>query len=400
MFAALHETVGKIFALKAMDRYLLFTRQLVADVQREVAFQSHLDGLEGFSPRLFNVTQDSTYTYLVMEFIPGGTLERLCKTVRQPMAEDVARFYVAEIACGLALLHSLHFVHGDIKPRNVMIDALGHIKLVDFGTARNLHYNPLERCFTPIRREGAWLTTDFAAPELLQDLPYTTGVDWYSLGALAAALVTGHPPPSMVSRRTGKLQDTRVMDRWLGSLTVTTSLRGLLHGLLAADPLRRYKFDDISSHEWMKGVDWSHVRARRCWPPFIPSLRFRADLRYFASTTPRRPGGKLVPRSFAARYTDASMFTIRTSSPVPVLSDTRNEPDVRASQGPERTTSRVAVQHPCPRGEPDDDDDDPHLRQTPSPSTLAIVRQLVPRAVSPATERTRRVMPLVLLSGV
>jgi serine/threonine protein kinase len=45
-------------------------------------------------------------------------------------------FYAAELVCILAFLHSQNIVYRDLKPDNVMVDSLGHTKLIDFGFAR------------------------------------------------------------------------------------------------------------------------------------------------------------------------------------------------------------------------------------------------------------------------
>ena len=54
------------------------------------------------------------------------------------MGEEEASFYLAEIAAGLKDLHTLGFVHRDVKPENVIITRTGHTKLVDFGSAARL----------------------------------------------------------------------------------------------------------------------------------------------------------------------------------------------------------------------------------------------------------------------
>lgn len=74
----------------------------------------------------------------VMEFHPGGDLLSLLSRHEGILAEDEARFYLAEMVLALHTLHSMGYVHRDIKPENVLLDRLGHIKLADFGSAAKL----------------------------------------------------------------------------------------------------------------------------------------------------------------------------------------------------------------------------------------------------------------------
>lgn len=78
--------------------------------------------------------QDEENLYLVMEYAPGGSLRNLSYSREDPMTEEEVRFYAAEIICALEELHSLRFVHRDVKPDNCLIDADGHVKLADFGS--------------------------------------------------------------------------------------------------------------------------------------------------------------------------------------------------------------------------------------------------------------------------
>lgn len=73
--------------------------------------------------------------YLILEYCPNGDLE--CHiNERKKFHEDAARFYLAETILALDYLHGQHIVYRDLKPENILLDACGHIRLADFGLAK------------------------------------------------------------------------------------------------------------------------------------------------------------------------------------------------------------------------------------------------------------------------
>lgn len=52
--------------------------------------------------------------------------------------EKWAKFYCAEVVLALEAIHNMGFVHRDVKPDNMLLDALGHLKLADFGTCMKM----------------------------------------------------------------------------------------------------------------------------------------------------------------------------------------------------------------------------------------------------------------------
>jgi serine/threonine protein kinase len=78
--------------------------------------------------RLFYSFQDATHLFLVMEYVPGGDLmSMLCALDALP--EDHARFYIAETLMALEAVHAMDYMHRDVKPDNLLIDATGHLKI-------------------------------------------------------------------------------------------------------------------------------------------------------------------------------------------------------------------------------------------------------------------------------
>lgn len=89
--------------------------------------------------KLYFSFQDSRNLYFIMEYVPGGDLMQHL-IVQGVFSERLARFYTAELTCALEYVHSLGFIHRDIKPDNILIDRKGHLKLTDFGLCTGLRW--------------------------------------------------------------------------------------------------------------------------------------------------------------------------------------------------------------------------------------------------------------------
>lgn len=71
------------------------------------------------------------------------------------------RFYIAELLLAVKHLHTMGFAHRDIKPENMMLDRVGHLKLVDFGSAAKLNRDGKICARMPVG------TSEYLAPEVL-----------------------------------------------------------------------------------------------------------------------------------------------------------------------------------------------------------------------------------------
>jgi serine/threonine protein kinase len=80
---------------------------------------------------------DETHLYMVMEFLPGGDLMSLLMK-EDTFSETVTRFFMAEAAHAISSVHALGYIHRDIKPDNMLLDARGHLKLTDLGLCKKV----------------------------------------------------------------------------------------------------------------------------------------------------------------------------------------------------------------------------------------------------------------------
>ena len=84
--------------------------------------------------------QDECNIYFYLEYLPGGELfTRIHSRKRDgrpiAMRTSHARFYMAELVCAFEFLHRYKVMYRDLKPENVILDADGHVRLVDMGFA-------------------------------------------------------------------------------------------------------------------------------------------------------------------------------------------------------------------------------------------------------------------------
>ena len=89
--------------------------------------------------------------------------------VEQRFPNPVAKFYAAEVTLALDYLHSMNIIYRDLKPENLLLDRHGHLKITDFGFAKEVPDITWTLCGTP----------DYLAPEVVSSKGYNKSVDWY-----------------------------------------------------------------------------------------------------------------------------------------------------------------------------------------------------------------------------
>jgi serine/threonine protein kinase len=140
------------------DRSLLFTSSVLIGLHRHLSGQRPI-----FSPSEGRQNNDPIFLqYLVMDYYCGGDLLTLLSKFEDRLPEDMAKFYIVEMILAIDSIHRLRYVHRDIKPDNVLLDANGHIRLADFGSCLRLAADGT------VQSNVAVGTPDYISPEILR----------------------------------------------------------------------------------------------------------------------------------------------------------------------------------------------------------------------------------------
>jgi len=129
--------------------------------------------------------------YLVMPYLPGGTLKELLKAQNnKPMDYREASRYLAPIARALEYAHQQETIHRDVKPANILLTEAGQPMLTDFGVAKILDVEEGQS----LTGTGVGIgTPKYMAPEQWQN-KISPQTDVYSLGVVLYEMVTGRLP--------------------------------------------------------------------------------------------------------------------------------------------------------------------------------------------------------------
>ncbi|XP_061519907.1 cGMP-dependent protein kinase 1-like [Phycodurus eques] len=270
----------RTFAMK-----LLKKRQLLSGGQREQARSEKVIMSQTrcrFVVRLYRTFKDSKYLYMLMEACLGGELWTLLRD-RGCFAAACSRFYVACVLQALSYLHARRIVYRDLKPENVLLDARGYAKLVDFSFAKKLGFGESRKAKTN-ETEKTWTfcgTPEYMAPEVILNKGHDTRADLWSLGVLMFELLTGSPPfcgADAVQTYAAVLRGVDVLEF---PEKISQDAADLIKNLCRDEPGERLgtlkNSEDVRIHQWFEGFDWEGLEKGTMTPPITPNVSSTTD---------------------------------------------------------------------------------------------------------------------------
>lgn len=274
-----NKATKKVYAMKLLSKYEMIKRSDSAFFweEREIMANANSEWIV----QLHYCFQDNRYLYMVMDYMPGGDLVNLMSNYDVP--EKWAKFYCAEVVLALNAIHSMGFVHRDVKPDNMLLDKYGHLKLTDFGTCMRMDSQGL------VHSDTAVGTPDYISPEVLKSQGgegcYGRECDWWSVGVFLFEMLVGDTPfyaDSLVGTY-GKIMDHKRSLSFPPDIEMSDHAKNLICAFLTerTERLGRNGVEEIKRHPFFKNDTWNWNNIRDTVPPVVPELSSDVDTSNF-----------------------------------------------------------------------------------------------------------------------
>jgi hypothetical protein len=185
VFRATDGELDRDVAVKVLAERLAGDESLRARFRREALAAARLSGNPNIVT-IFDVAELDDRPAIVMEYLPGGTLEERIR--RGACPPEQALGWLAETAAALDAAHAAGVVHRDVKPGNLLLDGDGHVHVADFGVASAAGLQSLTQTGTILGTSG------YLSPEQACGERATAASDRYALAVVAFELLTGRRP--------------------------------------------------------------------------------------------------------------------------------------------------------------------------------------------------------------
>ena len=242
----IHKKTGKLVAIKvvAKNNERKNEEELVINEIDILKFCHHKN-----ITQLIDYFETKDNIIIILKYIEGSTLGEYLKEINFNLDETKAANIMIQIAKGVKYLNKFGVVHRDLKPENIMITIMNsEIKVVimDFGLSKIVSNEE--------KLNEGFGTLYYAAPELIQNLPYNKEIDIWSLGIILFYIFTSCYP--FMGKEEDEIEEKIINDpvefkdgEWE---KISNVVQDLIKRCLEKFPEDRISIDDFINHPWFK----------------------------------------------------------------------------------------------------------------------------------------------------
>jgi len=199
-----------------------------------------------------------------MEYIKG---KELFDTIRDIglLNKAQTQFYACSLMLAIDYLHERKCIYRDIKPENIMVGENGFIKVIDFGTVKEI----TDRTATIIG------TPHYMAPEVVMGEGYSFPIDFWSIAICMYEFMCGGVPFGENAEDPMDVYMAVINDDIrFPSFVKDKEFMSLIKKMLSKSPMNRLcKFAQIKSDNWFNNYQWDNLISLVVDPPYIPKLK-------------------------------------------------------------------------------------------------------------------------------
>ena len=246
-----------LYAIKALNLEQIKIENLeeCVEVERDVLLK--ID--HPFIMKMVKYLKNESYIFFINEYIKGKELWDVIRDIGL-LNKEQTQYYGASILLAIDYLHKQKIIYRDIKPENVMVSVKGYIKIIDFGTVKEIQ----DRTSTIIG------TSHYMAPEITKGEGYSFQVDIWSIAICMYEFFCGKLPfgedyddPMDIYRAVSQEELT------FPSFVKDEKFMQLMQKMLRKNPTNRlWKFKQIKEDPYFKDFDWNKLISLSYPPPY------------------------------------------------------------------------------------------------------------------------------------
>ena len=253
------------YAIKAIDKNHIISENLIENIELEKNILLKID--HPFIVKLVKCLKNEANIFFLMEYIKGKELFDVIRDIGF-LNKDQTNFFIASMMVAIQYLHERKIIYRDIKPENIIVEKNGYIKLIDFGTAKEIE----DRTKTIIG------TPHYMAPEIIMGGGYSFQVDFWSISICMFEFMCGEVPFGE------KVEDPmeiyfEIINNQLTFptkyITVDKEFKKIMKKMLDKNPSNRLSnFYSIKNHPWFEDFNWDELTNLNLKAPYIPIIPY------------------------------------------------------------------------------------------------------------------------------
>ncbi|KAL4484301.1 hypothetical protein ABPG72_006412 [Tetrahymena utriculariae] len=320
---------GVYYALKSIRKLKIQDEKQAEHLRMERYILESIN--HNFLVKLKYTFQTDDKIFFIMDFMKGGELFQHLK-LNHRFSEQTAKFFAAEVLLALEYLHSRKIIYRDLKPENILLDEHGHIRLTDFGMAKQfititeipslLKLVKVNSCISDgtTNDSESWSspktsqrsnqsnlssaasspelqpasanrertnsfvgTPQYISPEIIGRKSYTYPSDVWQFGLFVYEIIYGYPPFFH--------QQTQIVFQLIDEcriffpqhIKISNECKDIITKILQKDPEKRLTLQQAKMHPWFRDMDWEKLAKKQIPSPYIPCTQGEEWIKGFDS---------------------------------------------------------------------------------------------------------------------